>query len=80
MKQIETKDLQLGDTVSLDYEAWDCAIVKQIKDGKVTLFRPYGTTAEFTYTGGVICYVGIEEWDIEANETPISLIRRRALK
>ena len=80
MKQIKTKDLQLGDTVSLDYEAWDCAIVKRIKDGRITLFRPYGTPAEFSYTGGVICYVGIEEWDIEADETPISLIHRTFLK
>lgn len=80
MKQIKTSELQIGDTVSLDYEAWDCAIVKQIKDGEITLFRPYATTAEFSYTGGVLCYVGIEEFNIRANEDKISLIHRTFLK
>jgi hypothetical protein len=35
--------------------------MKQIKDGTVELFRPYGTTADFSCTGGVICYTGIED-------------------
>jgi len=39
-------------------------IVKQIDEEEVILFRPYGVTATFEYTGGVICYTGIEEYKI----------------
>ena len=65
-REIRTDELQLGDMVTQNpYQRgapWSTCIVKQISDDEVTLFRPYGTTADFSYTGGVICYVGIEEF------------------
>ena len=53
---------RLGDTVSCGWvDGWDTAIVSRLnEDGTIDLFRPYGTTADFSYTGGVMCYVGIE--------------------
>lgn len=54
-------DLQLGDVVEVFTGPWGTGIVRQIKDGVVTIFRPYGATADFSYTGGVICYTGTEE-------------------
>lgn len=68
---IKASELKLGDRVRLHVvggvqQFSDC-IVKQLDSGNVHLFRPYGATADFSYTGGVICYVGIEEFSIPRN-------------
>ena len=76
-------ELKLADTVRLnDGEMpWCYAIVKQIKDGNVTLFRPYGTTADFSYTGGVITYVGIDEFTIPMSDhRSVEVVERKELK
>lgn len=68
----------LGDIVSLGFNdgEYDCATVCQIHtDGTVDLFRPYTHTADFSYTGGVICYVGIENIS-RANPNRLRLIRK----
>lgn len=63
---LRPSELRLGDTVQLmsddgpTMRSFGCSIVKQVEDDSVTLFRPYGATANFSYTGGVICYVGID--------------------
>ena len=64
---INTDQLQLADVVSRYPSGQTCGtcIVKRVVDGHVTLFRPYGTTTDFSYTGGVICLIGIEEYDVE---------------
>lgn len=55
--------------------------VKNITDDEVTLFRTYTHTADFSSTGGVICYVGIEEWKVEMNSVSFwRLIRRVELR
>jgi hypothetical protein len=59
---VKASELQLGDVVKVFDSAFGSATVKQIADGKVHFFRPYVHTADFAYTGGVMCYVGIEEW------------------
>jgi hypothetical protein len=58
--KVSAGNLRLADTVRLFDDAWGCAIVQQIRDGKITFFRPYGTTADFSCTSGVICFIGIE--------------------
>jgi hypothetical protein len=77
MSMTKLTDLKLGDVVQLDIESYRDATVKQIKDGEITLFRPYVQTADFSYTGGVMCYVGIEEFKIplDANRA-IRLVRK----
>ncbi len=60
-KRIE--QLQLTDKVKLGDGPYMTATVKQIRDdGTVTFFRPYVHTSNFSYTGGVICTIGIEEF------------------
>ena len=77
----KARDLRLADIVDLGFNPWGNAIVKQIKDGVVTLFRPYGTTADFSCTGGVICYTGIEEIrDSLASSREFLVIERKELK
>lgn len=68
MQVITAKDMQVGDTVQMHFPdplPWSTCVVRQIADGRVHLFRPYATTADFTTTSGVICYIGIEEYQIE---------------
>lgn len=68
----------LGDIVSVGFAGgeYDCATVSQVHaDGTVDLFRPYTHTADFSYTGGVICYVGIETIK-NANPARLRLIRK----
>lgn len=75
VRQVMAKDLKLADTVQLWQERdWGTAIVKQIKDGFITLFRPYGTTSDFSHTGGVTCYVGIEEFQVSANNDLFTVV------
>ena len=62
-------ELKLGDTVKLGDGPYMTATVKQIlNDGTVTFFRPYVATSAFSYTGGLICTIGIEEFSTNRND------------
>lgn len=80
--KVKAKDLKLADTIiSLGTGAcWNNALVKQITDNDIMLFRPHGTTADFSYTGGVICYIGIEEFTIPKNDCEYEVLERKNLK
>lgn len=60
MLKLRPRDMHLADTVQLFNGAFGYGVVNQIKDGLVYVFRPFAATADFSYTGGVIPYVGIE--------------------
>lgn len=84
---VKTNELQLGDRIMrfLDSNEPDLeggvTTVKQIADGNVSMFRPYTHTADFSSTGGVICYVGIEEYNVEVDrDIQWLLIQRVTLK
>lgn len=62
MQTLKTNELKLGDVVKAFDGPFGTAIVKQIENGLVYFFRPYAVTADFNYTGGVICYTGTEEF------------------
>jgi hypothetical protein len=53
-------ELRLADTVQLFDGPFGTGTVTQIADSMVTIMRPYGTTADFSTTGGVIHYTGLE--------------------
>lgn len=69
----QARNLRPGDVVVV---AWGpqqpyshCTVKQLVFDGDVALksvklFRPYAHTTDFTTTGGVICYVGVEEFDV----------------
>lgn len=69
----------LGDVVNfrgIADEGYNTATVSQVyDDGTVDLFRPYVHTADFSYTGGVICYVGINNIS-RVNPERLILIRK----
>jgi hypothetical protein len=58
--------MELGDTVRYEPfgSAWNQAIVKQITATDVFCGGHTATTADFSYTGGVICYIGTEQYTI----------------
>jgi len=60
-KLMRTAELQLGDEIQLFNGPFGHAIVTKIDGGAVHYFRPYATTADFSYTGGVIPYIGVEQ-------------------
>ena len=55
--------------------------VKQIKGDDITFYRPYTHTGDCSYTGGVLCYVGVEEWTDDKNrDRDWELVSRTVLK
>ncbi len=71
-RTVKTSELRIADVVAQRLNGgnpWSTCIVTQIKDGEVHLFRPYGHTADFSYTGGVISYTGIETYKVEVDRS-----------
>ena len=81
-ERVRVHELRLADHVILDgVREWSTAIVKQIKDGQVTFWRPYGTNEDFSYTGGVICLMGLEEFTVGIDSSmTYNVIRRQKLR
>lgn len=62
-EQVHGSELKLGDELMLWQDhAYGSATVKKITPEFVVLFRPFVQTGDYEYTGGVPCYVGIEEF------------------
>lgn len=75
-KEVRLCDLELGDVVELFEGPYGHATVKKITDDQVTFFRPYVHHDDFSYTGGVICYIGIEEVAFFKSDSTIRLARK----
>lgn len=60
-QNIPLAEIKLADTVKLFDGPWGFAIVTKITADEIILIRPYGTTADFSYTAGVMFYTGQEE-------------------
>jgi hypothetical protein len=72
-----TNELKLGDVVEAFEGPYGTATVKQIKDDIVTFFRPYVANENWSHTGGVLCYVGIEEFSTtRSNHSYWKVLRR----
>jgi len=81
IKGVKYSELQLADVVVLSEIVYGTATVKQIKDGTITFFRPYVHTEDFSYTGGVLCFVGIEEFTVSVDSGgEVELLERKGLK
>lgn len=78
------KDMNLGDYISLFNmvdSLFSTTIVIQVEEESVTLWRPYGTTADFSHTRGVIPYVGIEIYKVpKSSSVKFVLLRKSELK
>ena len=70
-------ELRLGDEVDLGLESYGTATVVKIKDGVVELIRPFIHIGEFSYTGGVLNYIGTETVKLFVDSTRrIRLVQR----
>lgn len=77
----KVSELQLGDIVEVFDDAFGTAVINQIKDGSIHFFRPYGTSEDFSYTGGVIPYIGIETFTRPVTDSSeIKVWRRKEVK
>lgn len=65
---LKTRELKLGDVVRLlggnIGEPWQDQTVINVDGEKVTFFRPYMIVSSFSYTNGVIPYIGVEKYDV----------------
>ena len=79
---MRNKELKLADQiVRANGSVPHVVTVKQIKDNEITFFRPYTQTGDFSYTGGVICYIGVEEWTESVDSSSEwTLLERKTLK
>ena len=67
-EEINGEKLNLGDIViTSDNSPYTFATVRNLTPDTVTLFRPYVHCSDFAYTGGVICYIGLEEFNCSRN-------------
>jgi hypothetical protein len=64
-EKVKLSECSLGDVVRsvINNDAFADSTIINITPEFVTLFRPYVHTSDFTYTGGIIPYVGFEKWD-----------------
>lgn len=61
---VPARDLVLGDVVKVMEGAWGWATVVRIEEDVVHLFRPYVHVGDFSYTGGVLHYIGSETFSL----------------
>jgi hypothetical protein len=88
MREIITpKEMQLGDTVRRVEGGEGMGIcfcdmmVRQIKDGMITFFRPFVHTSDFSTTSGVFCYVGVETFSVyQKSDTQYFLMDRQKIR
>ena len=59
-KKLPVSELQLADVVQLSDDDYATGTVVQVTEDEVHVYRPYVHTADFSYTGGVIPYIGTE--------------------
>lgn len=79
-QKLKASELKLADTVQLWDGPFACAVVTQVLDDEVKLFRPYGTTADFSYYRGVIPYIGMEDCSLPRNDRMVTVWSRKELK
>ena len=74
LKRVKVADLRIRNVIRLFEGAYGIATVYRINEDKsVQVWRPYITTANFEYTGGVIPYIGLE--DLAINGVEVELIQ-----
>jgi hypothetical protein len=79
--KIKAKDLKLADHINLGFSVWGSAIVQKVTENNVRLYRPYGVNSDFSVCGDtVICYVGIEEFEIWRDDREYEVERRVELR
>ena len=78
--KISAERLQLNDRIRLSFmhSPFNVAVVKNVTEDYVHLFRPYIHTSDFSSTAGVICYHGHEDFALhrKSKEFNMELLER----
>lgn len=78
-----TADLEIGDVIQIPTmkdAPWGTGIVKRATPEEVEVFRPYGTSADFTCCSGVICYTGTENFTMRRSDEKVHVYQRPVLR
>lgn len=76
--KVKVSDLKLGDVVQLFNDAYGTATVyRKDPQGNAQVWRPYVKTEDFAYSGGVIPYIGLEDFSLWSG-TEVERIREGA--
>ena len=59
-REMPLSELRLGDTVQVFNGPYGTGIVNQVDDKNVYFYRPYGHAEDWSHSGGVICFTGLE--------------------
>ncbi len=81
-REVKATELRLGDTVRITpvTEAYGDCMVEQIANGEITFARPYMHHGDFSHTGGVTTYIGLEKFKAHMSNTFLLLRRGDPLK
>jgi hypothetical protein len=77
---VKAEELRLGDVVvSFEHGPYGHATVKRIYEdlGEVELLRVYVHSGDFSYTGGVICTIGYEEYRVPFGKRMTVVARKK---
>lgn len=70
----DLKDINLGDVLEIDNDCYGhCTVYRKNKDGSIQVTRPYIKCNDFEYTGGVMTYIGHEDFAIHSG--PVTRVR-----
>lgn len=74
-------NLELGDEAKLEgnWNSYATFTVVKIEENAIHVVRPYIHTSDFSYTGGVIPYVGMENFTLSP-DTKVDLLRKNPVK
>ena len=75
--KVPVSSLGLGDIVKVHDGPYGSATVRQVySDGSVQVWRPYVMVADFSYTGGVIPSIGLEDFRLWGTGHTVELLRK----
>ena len=83
MKTKFLNELEIGDVVTLTNQERNVKIILEPycqltvinkTEKEITFFKPYVSLADFTYTGGVIPYIGVEKFSVPINNWQVYFI------
>ena len=72
MNQLKLRDvvrMHFPHDTSADTRAWSTCVVVAIRDGRVTLYRPYAITSDMDCGGKVIGYTGVEQYQVAIDDS-----------
>lgn len=79
--EVKASDLKLADVLHMFDGAFGTAVVHKVTDEGVYLERPYMCTDDFSSTGGVSTYIGVERFSLpKCSDRTYTVLSRKDLR